>query len=166
MKKQWLIILFIFLVSFNSISQSKVAHIDTYELIKSMPEMIQVEVDLKKWEEEKNNELEDLRAAIEAKANDYNAIALELSNEENEENVKEIEVMENNMFDYMRQSQKEYQKKHDLLTQPIIEKANNAIEAVGKEQGFDYVIDSSKGQGLLLADGTDIMADVKIYLGF
>ena len=166
MKKQWLIILFIFLLSFNSISQSKVAHIDTYELIKSMPEMIQVEVDLKKWEEEKNNEFEDLRAAIKAKAREYNAIALELSNEENEENVKEIEVMENNVFDYMRQSQEEYQKKHDLLIQPIIEKANNAIEAVGREKGFDYVIDSSKGQGLLLADGTDIMADVKIYLGF
>ena len=58
------------------------------------------------------------------------------------------------------------QKKEEELTAPIMEKVFEAIQIVGREKGFDYVIDSSKGQGLLLADGTDIMADVKIYLGF
>ena len=33
-------------------------------------------------------------------------------------------------------------------------------------QGFDYVLDSTQGQGVILANGKDLMADVKTELGF
>ena len=74
--------------------------------------------------------------------------------------------MEENIRMYMNEIYKQMQKKEEELTSPIMERLFEAIQAVGKEQGFDYVIDSSKGQGVILANGKDLMNDVKIYLGF
>ena len=166
MKKQWLIILFIFLLSFNSISQSKVAHIDTYELIKSMPEMIQVQKELEKQYKIEQNEVREMEDALRSILKKYEIEVPDYSPEENEARLVEIQGMEENIRMYMNQIYKNMQKKEEELTAPIMERVFEVIQIVGREKGFDYVIDSSKGQGVLLADGTDIMADVKIYLGF
>ena len=166
MKKQWLIILFIFLVSFNSISQSKVAHIDTYELITSMPEMIEVQKELGKQFKAKQEEVRLMEAELKSILKKYEIEVPDYSPEENQSRLEEIQGMEENIRMYMNQIYKNMQKKEEELTAPIMEKVFEVIQIVGKEQGFDYVIDSSKGQGVLLANGTDIMADVKIYLGF
>jgi outer membrane protein len=53
----------------------------------------------------------------------------------------------------------------DLMT-PLLEKARNAITKVGEAQGFNYVIDSSPNGGIILANGKDLLADVKKELGF
>ena len=57
------------------------------------------------------------------------------------------------------------QKQADLL-RPLIEKARAAIQKVAREQGFDYVIDATPGGALILSDGKDLLADVKMELGF
>ena len=61
---------------------------------------------------------------------------------------------------------KELQEKERSLTEPILEKVISVIKEVGKENGYDYVLDSSKNQGVILADGDDLMEKVKIKLGF
>ena len=40
-----------------------------------------------------------------------------------------------------------------------------AIQKVARAKGFKYVLDSTTGTGLILADGYDLMADVKKDLG-
>ena len=49
---------------------------------------------------------------------------------------------------------------------PLIDKAKAAIQKIAKEQGFDYVIDATDGGSLILANGKDLMAEVKVELGF
>ena len=166
MKKQWLIILFIFLVSFNSISQSKVAHIDTYELITSMPEMIEVQKEMTEIGEEKQNEVRAMETELKSLLKKYQIEVPDNSDEQNQARLEEIEGMEENIRMYMNEIYKFMQKKDQELTNPIMDRALEAIQAVGNLQGFDYVIDSSKGQGVILANGKDLMNDVKIYLGF
>ena len=53
----------------------------------------------------------------------------------------------------------------DLMT-PLLEKARDAITKVGKDQGFNYVVDSSPNGGVILANGKDLLEDVKKELGF
>ncbi|MDX1720397.1 MAG: OmpH family outer membrane protein, partial [Salegentibacter mishustinae] len=62
-------------------------------------------------------------------------------------------------------ARQELQKKENDLIRPVIEKAREAIQKVAREQGFDYVLDSTTGTGVILADGKDLMADVKAELG-
>ena len=50
--------------------------------------------------------------------------------------------------------------------QPIMDKALNAIKAVGKENGFTYIFDMSQGGILFNADNTeDVLPLVKKKLG-
>jgi len=80
--------------------------------------------------------------------------------------VEEIQGMEENISLYMEEVNKQMQKKQEELIKPIYEKVLQAIKQVGKENGYNYVLDSSQNQGILLADGDDIMSLVKIKLGF
>jgi outer membrane protein len=49
---------------------------------------------------------------------------------------------------------------------PITEKAQAAISKVADAMGFDYVLDSTQGQGVIIANGADLMIEVKKELGF
>jgi outer membrane protein len=65
--------------------------------------------------------------------------------------------------EYQETAQKDLQKKEADLMKPITEKVKASIQKVGKAKGFNYVLNAGD---LLLADGTDITADVKKDLGF
>ena len=88
------------------------------------------------------------------------------TDEENGKRIQELQEFEQNIREFQAQAQQEMQKKQQELTSPVFEKAKNAILTVGKAKGFDYVLDSSEGQGVLFAGGTDLMQDVKVELGF
>ena len=60
----------------------------------------------------------------------------------------------------------ELQKKQAELIGPITERAKAAIEKVAAAQGFDYVIDATAGNGLIVANGKDLLPEVKVELGF
>ena len=59
----------------------------------------------------------------------------------------------------------EMQKKEVDLLKPITEKAKAAILKVARVQGFDYVLDSTQGGGVIMADGKNLIDDVKKELG-
>ena len=66
---------------------------------------------------------------------------------------------------YAQTAQQELQKKEFDLYKPIAEKAQKAIGDIAAEKGFQYVLDSSPGKGLLVYTGEDLMASVKAKLG-
>ena len=74
--------------------------------------------------------------------------------------------MEQSIRQYQAHAQQDLQKKEIELLKPITEKAKAAILKVGSNQGFDYVLDSSQGQGVIMASGKDLLVAVKSELGF
>lgn len=167
MKKNFYLILCFFLVLVQSVnSQTKVAHVDTYELITNTPEMLAVQEELSSYSKEKEAEIRLMEAEIRSISDKYSDDAINVSQEENEKRQKEIQVMQENIRLFTNQIVKELQEKERSLTEPILEKVISVIKEVGKENGYDYVLDSSKNQGVILADGDDLMEKVKIKLGF
>lgn len=167
MKKNFYLILCFFLILVESVnSQTKVAHVDTYELITNMPEMLAVQEELNSYSKEKEAEIRLMEAEIRSISDKYSDDAMNVSQEENEKRQKEIQVMQENIRLFTNQIVKELQEKERSLTEPILEKVISVIKEVGKENGYDYVLDSSKNQGVILADGDDLMEKVKIKLGF
>lgn len=72
---------------------------------------------------------------------------------------KEQEIME-----FEKTMQQKLGSKEQELLNPILEKVNNAIQAVAKDNGFQFIFDTSSGV-LLYADETqDITAMVKAKL--
>ena len=62
---------------------------------------------------------------------------------------------------YQDTASKDLQQKSLELQKPIMEKAQAAIQKVARAKGIQYVLDSTTGSGVLLADGTDLLVDVK-----
>ena len=153
-------------ISFTVNSQSKVAHINSTELVSSMPEMNEAKTELEKLAKTYENDIQTMAAELQSKVKQYDTEAAAQTDEENARRLQEVQGMEQSIRQYQNQAQQELQKKEFDLLKPITEKAQAAIVKVAKAQGFDYVLDSTQGQGVILADGKNLIEDVKRELGF
>ena len=153
-------------ISFAVNSQSKVAHINSTELVSSMPEMNEAKAELEKLAKTYENDIQTMAAELQSKVKQYDTEASTQTDEENGTRLQEVQGMEQSIRQYQGQAQQELQKKEFDLLKPITEKAQAAIIKVAKAQGFDYVLDSTQGQGVIFADGKNLIEDVKIELGF
>ena len=153
-------------ISFTVSSQSKVAHINSTELVSSMPEMNEAKTELEKLAKTYENDIQTMAAELQSKVKQYDTEASAQTDEENARRLQEVQGMEQSIRQYQNQAHQELQKKQFDLLKPITEKAQAAIVKVAKAQGFDYVLDSTQGQGVILADGKDLIEDVKRELGF
>ncbi|RLD30437.1 MAG: OmpH family outer membrane protein [Bacteroidetes bacterium] len=146
-------------------AQSKVAHIDTKVLVEAMPEMKAAQSQLEKLQKTYDAEIRSMMKEWEAKVKQYDGEASNKTEEENLKRVEEVQGMQKNIGDYRNQALQDLQQKEIDLLQPILEKARTAIQKVARAQGIQYVLDSATGNGVILADGTDLLAEVKIELG-
>lgn len=147
-------------------AQAKVAHINVSELMSGMPEMKAANAQLEKlgktYDTEYNTMVEEFRTKIKK----YDAEASTVSDAVNDTRQTEVQEMRGRIEQYQQTASKELQAKQEEIFKPIIEKARKSIQKVAKAKGFQYVLDSSIGSGVLLADGPDLLADVKKDLGF
>ena len=147
-------------------AQSKVAHINTQELVESMPDMKSAKSELEKLAKTYETDIQAMATELQNKITQYDAESSTKTDEENGKRLQEVQSMEQSIRQYQAQAQQDLQKKELDLLRPITEKAKNAILKVGNAQGFDYVLDSSQGQGVIMANGKDLLTDVRTELGF
>ena len=159
------VVLFVAATGFMQ-AQSKVAHINVTELLAQMPEMKAAQAELKKLEETYKADIQSSVTELRNKYTQYNNEASSKTDEENQKRAIELQGFEKNIGEAQQAAQQELGKKQAELYQPILEKANNAIQKVAAAQGYDYVVDASPGLGLLVAKGKDLMPEVKKELGF
>ena len=146
-------------------AQSKVAHINTQELVESMPDMKSAKSELEKLAKTYETDIQAMATELQNKITQYDAESSTKTDEENGKRLQEVQSMEQSIRQYQAQAQQDLKKKELDLLRPITEKAKNAILKVGNAQGFDYVLDSSQGQGVIMANGKDLLKDVRTELG-
>ena len=96
----------------------------------------------------------------------YGREAAEQTDEENLRRQKEVQETQQNIYEFRQNASQEIQQKQEELLKPILEQARVTIQKVARAKGYKYVLDSTTGaSGVLLADGYDLMADVKADLG-
>lgn len=154
-------------------AQTKVAHIDVQKLLEDMPERKSAEAELKKLEQKYMADIQASIKELQTKAQTYQNEAASLTEaqlkaREAEFNKKfeEVQTMENNINQARQAAAETIQKRQRELVEPILKKVKAAVEKVAKAQGFQYVLDSSTGSGVIVASGTDLYASVKKELGF
>ncbi len=153
--------LFIGATSFTA-AQSKVAHINTQELIKAMPEYTAAQAEIEKLGKTYEATIQESLKELDVKLKQYNAEAEGQTQDENQKRMQEVEGMKQSLGQYQQQAQKDLQAKESTLIEPIVEKAKSAIERVATAQGFDYVLEEG---ALIVAKGKNLMADVKKEMG-
>ncbi len=158
----------LFVITATSVTQaqSKIAHINTSELIAAMPEMKAAQSEMDKLGKTYEADVKAMITEFQNKGKLYDSEAATKTDEENQERMVELQTMQQNIQQYQAKAQEDLQKKEFDLLKPITEKAKAAVLKVARAQGFQYVLDSTQGGGVILADGKDLLADVKRELGF
>ncbi len=146
-------------------AQSKVAHIASQELIEQMPEYTSAMNQLEKLQKTYDTEIKDMVTEAQATMKRYEAEAQTKTDEENAKRANELQQTQRTIGEYRQNAMQELQTKEMELLRPVMEKARNTIQKVAREKGYDYVLDSTTGTGLIMADGYDLMPDVKAALG-
>ncbi len=147
-------------------AQNKIAHINTTELVQSMPDMKKAQAEIERLSKTYDADYKMMVTELQNKVTQYRSEVETKTEEENTKRAQEVQQMEQSIREYQAGAQEDLGKKEAALLKPIFEKAKTAIQTVAKAQGFQYVLDSTQGGGVLVADGKDLLADVKKQLGF
>lgn len=151
-------------VGSTTLTAQKIAHINAQDLLDIMPEKIKVDEQLKVQAEKikqdltkEEENLKNMAKKFEAEAKNKSQDELKKMQQTYMEAVEKFEKMRRERLEALEKQQAE-------LYRPILNKAQNAIDKVSKEKGFEYVLDSSQPT-LLFIGGYDLMNDVKKELG-
>lgn len=145
----------------------KFGHINSEELIKSMPEYDSASVKLSKVQKELTNALEIMQVEFNNKYEAYNKEAKILTDIVKQTKEQELADMNKRITDFQTNAQNTLQEQQATLFQPIIAKADKAIKDVGKEGGFIYIFDIARGPLAYFDEtkSTNVMALVRTKLG-
>ena len=153
-------------------AQQKFGHINSADLLQSMPEMKTADATFQTFAKQKQTALELMDAERTKKITLYNDKTKMIS-EANKETlgkeieglVKEIQDMEKRITETQEKSQEELTTKRTEIYQPVFKKAEDAVKVVAKEKGFAYVFDISQPGVVYFDGGEDLLAAVKTKLG-
>jgi outer membrane protein len=145
-------------------AQKKFGHIDAAALVESMPEKKKAQTDMETYAKGLQEQLRIMSAEFDKKYQDYVAQEASMTDLVKQTKAKELEDLQNRIKDFQTKAQDDIAKKEQELMAPIIDKAKKAIEAVAKEKGINYVIDSSAGLLLVKDETDDILPAVKKHL--
>ena len=166
MKKLLLLITFA-AFSTGAFAQVKIGHINTSELLEEMPEMIEAQDSLQKFNEAIQAQYLSMTNELQSKFERYQASVQEGKDRAILEIMeKEIQLLQKNIQDFEETANDNLATKREDLMGPILEKAEKAIKDVAAEGKYTYILDSTKGGAVLYgAESNDISGAVKKKLG-
>lgn len=146
-------------------AQSKIAHINSREFVQNLPSYKSAMTEVEQREKTYAKEIDDLLKEAQKTNERYQREAGTKTEEENQKRAMELQEMQQSIMEYRQTASEDLQKKQEELMRPVLERARQVIQEVAREKGYDYVLDSSIGAGVLMADGYDLMPDAKAAIG-
>jgi outer membrane protein len=162
MKK--LILMLMLLAPMATFAQ-KFGHVNSQEIMSSMPELIKVRGELEAAAKQYDNDLKAMYEEFQRKNEDYEKNASTM----NETKKKETEEGLQQMYQKIQQTSQDNQQALQKLQQekfgPIQQKVLDAIKAVGKAGGYVYIMDMASGIPYISDTlSKDVTAEVKAQL--
>ena len=156
----------LFVMSGVANAQVKIAHVNTAEILDAMPEKAKAEKDLEKYYGELQSQLQAMAKEYQTKMQDYEANQATMSNLVKQSKEKEIVDLQTRIQQFQASAEQEFEGKRAELLSPMLEKIQNAINSVGKEKGYTYILDLATGATVYVGtDAVDATKDVKAKLG-
>ncbi|HRD37033.1 MAG TPA: OmpH family outer membrane protein [Bacteroidia bacterium] len=147
--------------AFTFANAQKIAHISLDSLVSMMPETKTAKDVAQKYLKDLETTVGQMEEELQKKYNDYLAGEAGMSDLVKKTKQDELNSLQRRIEDFRMQAQQDYQRKYGELTAPIMDKAKKGIEAVAKEGGYKYVLDTSVGNVLYSEPAEDILMPVK-----
>jgi outer membrane protein len=169
--KRFIVITLVILTAFigqQTIAQNlKFGHINRTELIQALPEFDSATVALEKLRTQFVNELELLQVEFNNKYDTYLKEMKNYTDLVRQTKEQELADFQNRMQNFQNNASSQLQEKQVELFTPVTQKADKAINDVGKENGFIYIFDTSGGQVAYFdeSQSINVLQMVKTKLG-
>ena len=146
-------------------TEQKLGHINTSELLRMMPGREEARQELERYAQELEETFAAMQQEFTTKYQDYLENQETFSQIVRQSKERELQSLNERIMEFQESAQVDLMEQEERLLNPIIEQARNAIDKVGREQGFTYILDSSGGSVLFVEGGQDIMPLVRAELG-
>jgi len=156
---------FALIVSSFTANAQKIAHVNLDSLISIMPESKVAQQAVQDYAKQLEQQVTAMQTELQTKYQDYQTNSANMAEVVKASKEKELNDLNQRILDFQQQAQTDYQKKSAELSKPVYEKAKKAIDAVAKENGYKYVLDTSTGIVIYSEPTEDIIALVIKKLG-
>lgn len=165
MKK--LIILLLMILPLGVFAQElKIATVNSQEVIQAMPEFATMQKTMVDYETAYKAEMKRMSDEYDVKYSAYIAQQDSLTENIKLRRMQELQDLSERTQNYMQVTQQDGQKKQQDLFMPIQEKLRKAINDVGAEKGYTYILDVNPGVILYTGpSAVDATSFVKTKLG-
>ncbi len=150
---------------FSSTFAQKFGHVNSLELLSKMPEVTLADKQVEDFGKTLQDQLQGMVAEYKAKLEDYQAKASLMNDAIRKVKEQELGQLEQRIQEFQNNAQDNITTKKKELYDPILKKADEAIKAVAKENGYTYVFDTSVGALLFVTDSDNILSIVSTKLG-
>lgn len=152
-------------MSLTAQTDNKFGHINTNELLRMMPGRDQAQADLERYARELEETFVAMQNEFQTKYQDYLENQETFSQLVRQSRERELQSLQERIMEFQESAQQDIMEQEERLLNPIIEEAREAIQKVGRENGYTYIFDTSGGSLVFWENGEDIMPLVKAELG-
>ena len=145
------------------IAEIKIGYVDSNEIMSNFEEVRQVQVDLEKEQRRLESEFNNLVSQLDSLQQDYERQRLLMSEMRRQEKENEIINMKKTAEEFQLKKfgpEGEIYRKQNELLKPVLKKIDDAIQKVGSEQGYDFILDAMSGALLYALDSHNLTEDV------
>ena len=162
--KHILLLAFVALLNMTDAVAQKFGHLDAQDILLTLPERAEAQTSIEAAAAEYETEVSRMQSELETKFADYQAKAATWPDAIRQQKERELQQLDAGLQEFGMTIQNDLAQMEQQLLAPMIERVRDAIEAVGKEQGFTYIFDTSTGV-TLYNGGEDVTDLVKTKLG-
>ena len=141
----------------------KIGYVDSNEIMNNFDEVRQVQADLEKEQRRLESEFNELVYGLDSLKQDYDRQRLLMSDTRRNEKENEIANKEKSVqkfqLDKFGPEGEIYRIQNELL-KPVLAKIDAAIQKVGSERGYDFILDAMSGALLYALDSHNLTEDV------
>jgi outer membrane protein len=163
-KKSWInIIIGSLILSTFVFADVKIGYIDSNEIMTKFEEVRQVQVTLEKEQRKLQAEMENLIQQLDSLKQEYDRQRLLMSDSRRQEKEQELVRSEKQIQKFQMDKfgpEGEIYRKQNQLLKPVLAKVDEAIQAVGKRQQYDYIMDAVGGAIVYALDSNNLTEDV------
>ena len=146
-------------------AQGKFGHVDMNEIIQAMPESTKLRADMESLQKQYDEEEKGLISEYQKKIEDYQAKEKDLPDNIKQRRAQEIDEMGQKIQQARQDNAQAFQKAYNDRLEPIQKKVLDAINTIGREGGFVYIVQQNSLPYISTTLSTDVTAQVKAKLG-
>lgn len=158
------IILMLMLCAPMTMFAQKFGKVNTTTIFNSLPEVARVKGELDALRKQKENEMKGMQDELTRKGEEYEKSKSTMNATKQKETEAELQTLYQKIQQAFQDAQKELSEKEAELTNPVLAKIRNAIDAVGKAGGYTYIFE--EGAAVYTGETVkDVTAEVQAKIG-